>query len=130
MKTGISGVLIALLQLLPLHNTAQQPESRFRNVEELLETLAGEMEEGEENASWLEELKQLSENRIDVNSAGKEELLRIPFLNELNAGEIIRYRERFGPFFTPYELASVPGIGRDLAERISFFILAAPTEKV
>ncbi len=130
MKQKTLGTLCGLLLLFPLKHAAQQPENRFRNVEDLIETLAGEMEEGEESSSWLEEMKQLSENQIHVNSAGPGELLRIPFLNELNVAEIIKYRNRFGPFYTVYELASVPGIGRDLAEKISFFITTSPGEKV
>lgn len=129
MNRKILHTFCAILLLFPLKLAAQKPENRFRNVEELIETLAGEMEEGEENSSWLEELKQLSENRININSAGTEELLRIPFLNELSIREILQYRSKYGPFFTVYEVASVPGIGRDLAEKISFFITPGPAEE-
>lgn len=120
--------LVILRLLLPCCVKAQQPGARYHSLEELLESLAGELEEQEEElTAWLEELQLLHENRVNINKAGREELLKIPFINELMAAEILEFREKYGPFFTVYELASIPSINREIAEKLSFFIVAGET---
>jgi len=57
----------------------QSPSGLYHSFEEFIGSLAEEMEESEENASWLEELHELHVNPVDINTAGKEELLSIPF---------------------------------------------------
>ncbi len=123
MTTRSAMILAVFLTLFSLGTAAQQPLGRFRSLDELLESMTDEMEEGEEFSSWLEEMQQLRENPININTAGKEELLRIPFIHEISAAAIVEYRDKTGPFFTVYELASVPAIGKELAEKISFFIV-------
>ncbi len=102
----------------------QPPESGLRNLEELLESLAGEWEEGETRDPWMEELQEKHDHPVNLNQAGQEELESIPVMTAAAAAAIVDYRNRFGPFFSLYELASVPGIGRELAERIAFFACA------
>ena len=103
---------------------AQLPEGHYKNFEDLLETLVNESDESGDQVSLIEELQLLNQNRIDINTCNAEELMKIPFLNEVTAGSITGFRQKYGRFYSVYELASVPGIGKDLAEKISFFIVA------
>ncbi len=107
---------------------SQSRSGNYHSFEDFIGSLAEEMEESEENASWLEELHELYENPVNINSAGKEELLSIPFLNEMVVSSLMEYRRKAGVIFSVTELTSVPGIGRDLAEKISFFITPGSVE--
>lgn len=102
---------------------AQEPGSRYQTLDNLIEALTEEAEEDTDMTLWLEELQMLYENPVNINTAKREELLRIPFLNELTADNIIEYREKTGVFMTVFEVAAVDGIGRELAEKLSFFII-------
>ncbi len=117
--------ILALLLLVGAGAAAgQQLPGRFSNFDELLESVAGETEEGEEYGAWLEDLHEKYDRPVDINSAGREELLAIPFITEPAVEAILTCRQKFGPFLSPYELASLPAIGREMAEKISFFIKA------
>jgi competence ComEA-like helix-hairpin-helix protein len=120
-------LVFSFLILWPALLQAQQPGARYKSFDDFLESLLEESDETTEYASLVEELQELHENPIRINTASPEEMQKIPFLNELQASRIIEYRRKHGPFFSVFELASIPGIGRDLAEKISFFITTETT---
>jgi hypothetical protein len=115
-------MILSLLILWPALLQAQQPGGRYMSFDDFLESLLEESDETEVYASLVEELQELNQHPVNVNTAKLEELLKIPFLNELSASHILEYRRKHGTIYSVYELASVTGIGRDLAEKISFFI--------
>ena len=53
----------------------------------------------------------LSHETININTAGQDELRRIPGIGEGLAAEIIRHRNEHGPFRRPESLMLVRGIG-------------------
>ncbi|MFN4190251.1 MAG: ComEA family DNA-binding protein [Pseudothermotoga sp.] len=61
--------------------------------------------------------------RININSAGLEELLELPGIGEVKATEIIKFREQKGPFKKPEDLLQVPGIGPKTLEKIKDMIV-------
>ena len=80
------------------------------------------------NPFWLNNIKasQLSSQeagKININTAGVEELTRIPGVGEVTAGKIILYRNQQGQFGKAEDLEKVKGIGRKKAERISKYIV-------
>ncbi len=50
------------------------------------------------------------DGRVDLNQAGKEELMTLPGIGEVKAEAILAYREEHGPFSTVEELMQVSGI--------------------
>ncbi len=114
-------MLICLL-LLSFPAFSQQPDSQYHSFEEFLEIMGEKQGDGESDASFLEELQELRLHPIRINEAELEEILRIPFLNEVTAAAILGFRRRYGSFYSVYELASVPGIGREVAEKIAWFV--------
>jgi len=48
--------------------------------------------------------------KVDLNTAGVEELVAIPYIGKYTAGNIIRYRTEHGPFKAVEEVKKVKGI--------------------
>jgi competence protein ComEA len=68
-------------------------------------------EEGEEiTAAMTEAKEELSEGLVNINTAGKEELMTLPGIGETRAEEIISYREQQGGFAQVEDLMKVNGI--------------------
>jgi competence protein ComEA len=66
----------------------------------------------------LAEKKPLSPGeRIDLNRAGVEELMRIPGVGKRRAQAIVEYRAR-QPFRSPEEVTRVKGLGADWYARV------------
>lgn len=68
---------------------------------------------------FLQVLLDLEEHPIDINSATIRELLKIPFLNQQLAREIVRYRNKTGKYAAKSDLMNVPGISEELLSAIS-----------
>lgn len=62
------------------------------------------------------------EGKIDINSAGVEELTRLPGIGEGLAGEIVKYREECGNFVRVRDIMKVSGIGEVTFKRIEPYI--------
>ena len=56
---------------------------------------------------------------INLNSATKDELIRLPGIGEAIAERIILYREENGPFVSIEDLMNIKGIGSKKFERIA-----------
>lgn len=56
---------------------------------------------------------------VDLNTAGEDELVRLPGIGSELAGRILAYRQAHGPFASVSELTAVSGIGDRLAERLT-----------
>ena len=57
-----------------------------------------------------------AENRVNVNTAGLEELDTLPGIGPVKAAAIIAWREENGPFRYPEQLLEVAGIGEKTLE--------------
>jgi competence ComEA-like helix-hairpin-helix protein len=56
---------------------------------------------------------------ININTARKEDFMRLPGIGETTAERIVQYRRDHGPFSTLEELMNVKGIGKKKFERIA-----------
>lgn len=76
----------------------------------------------------MDALRNIYDNKINVNTASREELLALPFLSEQQAANIVDYARRHGPILSPGELALIPQI--DFQTRFlltAFLSCEAPT---
>jgi hypothetical protein len=87
--------------------------------------------ETEENTQidFLEILQHLEDNPINVNSATIRELLRIPFLNQQLAREIVHHRNRNGGYKNETDLLNVEGLSEELLSAISPLIVFKPIRR-
>ena len=60
--------------------------------------------------------------RVDLNTAGVDELMTLPGIGEKRAEDIIAYRRANGPFRIPEELTEVPGIGEGILEGLIDYV--------
>ena len=58
--------------------------------------------------------EQPAEERVNINTAGLEELMTLPGIGEIRAQAIIDDRELNGPFRYPEDLTRVKGIGEGI----------------
>ena len=56
--------------------------------------------------------------KININTATKEDLLKIKFIGDKKADAIMEYRKENGDFNTVEELKKVPGIGEKIYQKI------------
>ena len=63
-------------------------------------------------------LEQPAEGRVNINTAGLEELMTLPGIGEVRARAIIDDREANGPFRYPEELTRVKGIGEGILAKL------------
>lgn len=61
---------------------------------------------------------------IDLNTATRSDLLRLPDIGVTRAEDILSYRDEHGPFRTVDELLNVSGIGPTTMERLRPYICA------
>lgn len=62
---------------------------------------------------------------VDLNTAARDELMRLPGIGETIANRIIEARED-GPYTRPEDLSRVPGIGVKTIEKLRDFLTFAP----
>lgn len=65
-----------------------------------------------------------SGERVNVNTAGVEELSQLPGIGEILAQRIVDYREENGPFRCLDELCDVEGIGEKRVENLRDYAVA------
>jgi hypothetical protein len=70
----------------------------------------------------LDGLEELRDNPIDLNTAGYDDLGRIPYLTLSDIVKIIDHRQRFGYFDRVRDLLKVPGFNRTLLEMIEPYL--------
>lgn len=67
---------------------------------------------------FVVEEKNLSELPVSINTAGEEEMTRLPGIGPALARRILEYREQNGPFQKPEDLLKVQGIGSKKLEKM------------
>jgi competence protein ComEA len=66
--------------------------------------------------AWADSYKltdkaQVAAERVNINTASREELIKLKGVGPANADRIIEYREKYGPFQKPEDITKVKGIG-------------------
>ena len=115
--------LLCLLLATSLH--AQQYD-----WDDFVEEYASDVERAEEEdlQLHLQELKELSEHPLNINTASIEDFLQLPFLSEKQIEQIHAYIYLHGQMQTLAELRLVPLIDDVTRRRLSLFVYAEPEQ--
>jgi len=124
LKTSITSLLILYSLIIIAQNDAANTE-----IENIIESVAEDFEEESDAAYILETLERLAERPVDINSAGHRQLAEIPFLNEIQISNLLKYRQQFGPLYSLYELIAVKGFSKTTAEKVKPFIFFGKMDK-
>ena len=60
----------------------------------------------------------ITDGRVNINTAGAEELMTLPGVGEAKAADIIAYREANGGFSSPEDIMQVSGIKDAMFQKI------------
>ncbi len=101
----------------PLPQADPSLTQRFQAIADSLNALSGQSRlTRTEGKPWNKN------QRININEAGKEELMRLPGIGGTIAERILKSRQDRGPFRTENDLLRVPGIGPKKLSKIRPFI--------
>ena len=107
-------------------NNLSAQEAWEELAEQLIDEEGGEVFQWENN---FEELSELRENPININTATKEQLERFPFLSDKLIENILYYLYKYGPLLSENELWMIEDINRQTIRCLQPFICFKHTEK-
>lgn len=132
MNESISILSIFLLVNMTLITSTCHAQNRSDYPwEEVMENLSTSDEEGD-TRNWeneLEELTDLVNNPVNINSATKEQLQRFPFLNDVQIENLLAYIYIHGSMQTVYELQLVEELDRQTIQYLLPFVCVEPVDK-
>ncbi len=73
-----------------------------------------------QTGTWIE--SEILYQRVDINTAGLEELLRIPGVGPVTGQKILEYRDQHGPFSHLKQIQSIKGISEKRFYQISKYL--------
>jgi len=127
---------LLLLLLLPAEAVRAQSAPSSGGVrgglwDDFVEEYTSDEERAEEEdlQQHLQELKELAEHPLNINTASVEDLLQLPFLTEAQIEQIHAYIYLHGQMQTLAELRLVPLIDEVTRRRISLFVYAEPEQQ-
>lgn len=115
-------ILLALGSYLP----------NFAQEDQLIERITSLMvENGNEQATidTQETIHDLLQNPINLNAAKETELLECGLFNPYQVYGILKHREKYGDFFSIYEMTSIPGIQKSFLQEIQELISFSDQQK-
>ena len=120
-------LVISALLTIPLSSYPQ-----YEKTSEQIVSIAEELAENEANEAvsvYLEQLYELAENPVNINSADEVEISRLFFLSDFQVKALVDHVNNTGRIVSVFEIAAIPGFDRHTAEMISPFIDLSVSDK-
>ncbi len=127
MKKLLKIVLVVFLLLNVVFLNAQ--ESKEIVIERCLEQWVSNANEEQDYTDWIQDLEELYEQPIPVNTAMASDFERLPMLSESAIANLLKYRERVGQIYSIYELQAVKGFSPELLSDLQYFLSFDETSK-
>ena len=96
-------------------------------INKILEAILSDAPETFDYSELYDKLSNLNEHPLSLNSATKEELGDLFFLNEVQIDEIVGYREKYKGFLSLYELQTLISIDSKTLQWLLYFVCAEPS---
>ena len=133
MRWLIFFLLLFLLPIKAVHAQSSPSSGGDRGGlwEDFVEEYTSDVERAEEEdlQLHLQELKELSEHPLNINTATVEDFLQLPFLTEAQIEQIHAYIYLHGQMQTLAELRLVPLINEATRRRLALFVYAEPEKQ-
>lgn len=110
LKASIVIILIAFSYNLLAQNSAIENDL----IEKILEGIMSQEEDNYDYTSVLDEITDLIQNPIDINSASSNDLQKLYLLNQNQIDQLLKYRSENGEILSFYELQLIQGFSMEL----------------
>ena len=125
--TASCSAVIKTITLLILFICSYTVHCQDKELSELILDIAEDLAENESDPEasgvFIEQLYELLENPVRINTADESEISRLFFITEFQVKALIDHIKESGEIVSIYEIASIPGFDRQNAELISPFIV-------
>ncbi len=111
-----------------LHSTAQKSDPS-KIIESIIESQLQNLDEETDVGLIIEDLENLAEKPININSTNETELSKLYVLDDIQINKLLKYITDFGPAYSIFELNTIDGFSPDLLSKIEPFIWFGPAEK-
>jgi hypothetical protein len=98
-------------------------------VGDLLEEKARDQDSETPDPDWADELSELAENRVNLNSQDIGRLTGLSLITEYQENKIREYRLIYGDFLTVYELRFIEGLDDQTIQHILPFVSVEPQKE-
>ncbi len=116
---------VLLIGVLHLNIFAQVDTTNIANT---IENILEDATRDQEDSQIFDLFEELINNPININSATVNDLLKIPFLNYVEAQEIINYRNRVVEIKSQTEFMNIKNLNTELIRKIVPFIDFSPAD--
>ncbi|WP_083421875.1 ComEA family DNA-binding protein [Arsenicibacter rosenii] len=105
--------------------TALHPQRPAINLNEALKDIFPIQPDGVDLQQVADNLAQLQQNPLNLNTASRDELVSLFLLSERQRESLLRYRETYGSLLSLYELQAIPEFDPPTIRRLLPFVLVA-----
>lgn len=131
LSTYIALITTGIIALLPFRAAYPQNINDSQQViADIIEDLTSKAETDEDYSQLAEDLLELSENKINLNSANKDDLQKLIFLSDFQIQSLLDYRDSTGTILSIYEIQAIPGFDLVDVQRLLPFVKVEYAEKV
>ncbi|MFM7105516.1 MAG: ComEA family DNA-binding protein, partial [Flavobacteriales bacterium] len=126
-RSKLISLLVAVL-LITSNVLSQQDEIRNNIIEQRIEEIAGNLDEGSEldYTTLFEDLAYYYEHPLNLNNAKPEELKELYLISDPQIAALLRHIDTYGPLRNIFELQAVPGFTPEVIRTLTDFITAEP----
>lgn len=94
----------------------------YKNLEAIIESIIENLDEETDVTLIIEDLEELAETPLNINSTTESELSRLHILNDIQIQNLLNYINQFGPAYSIFELNTIDGFNPELLIKIEPFI--------
>ena len=115
-------IIFTSVLILGLFSVSAQETDAGKIIESIIEGHLANIKAGTDVGLIIEDLEELAENPININSTNETQLSRLYVLNDIQINNLLNYLKEFGPAYSIFELNTIDGFSPDLLTKMEPFI--------
>ena len=119
-------LILTLLFMFWVFSVSAQKTDTDQIIESIIEGHLANIKAGTDVGLIIEDLEELAENPININSTNETQLSRLYILNDIQINNLLNYLEQFGQAYSIFELNTIDGFSPDLLTKMVPFIWFGP----